>query len=73
MKFSALAVAALGFLPSVMACNGYAGGIPKATAHHSNSKVIEVAAGKVYDGKWAKFDRGKGACKQQKEGGKLNI
>ncbi|KAI8714325.1 Pectate lyase [Fusarium sp. LHS14.1] len=69
MKASILAVAATSLLPSAMACLGYTGGVPKPTDHHSNSKVIEVKAGQVYDGKWAKYDRGSGACKGQNEGG----
>lgn len=70
MKASILAVAATSLLPSAMACLGYTGGVPKPTDHFSNSKVIEVKAGQVYDGKWAKYDRGSGACKGQNEGGK---
>jgi pectate lyase len=53
-----------------MACLGYTGGVPKPTDHISKSKVIEVKAGEVFDGKWAKYDRGSGACKGQNEGGK---
>ena len=57
-------------LPSTLACNGYTGGLPTPTSTKTNSKVIEVAAGQTYDGGWAKFDRGSGACKGQNEGGK---
>lgn len=65
-----LGVAIAALLPSVLACAAYDGGIPKANGHHSNSKVIEVAAGKTFDGAWARYDRGAGACSGQKEGGK---
>jgi hypothetical protein len=44
-------------------------GVPKAVGTKTNPKVIEVAAGKVYDGGWYRFDRGSGACKGQTEGG----
>ncbi|KAH8434403.1 uncharacterized protein LDX57_012050 [Aspergillus melleus] len=56
------------FLPTALACLGYEGGVPTPTASHSNSAVIEVAAGKVFDGGWARYDRGSGACKDQSEG-----
>ncbi|KAF1972757.1 pectate lyase [Bimuria novae-zelandiae CBS 107.79] len=59
----------LTLLPAAMACNAYTGGVPKATETKSNSKVIEVPAGKVYDGLWARYDRGSGACSGQSEGG----
>lgn len=49
-------------LPSALACLGYTGGVPKATSTKTNSKPITVAAGTVYDGGWARFDRGSGAC-----------
>jgi hypothetical protein len=58
-------------LPSALACLAYTGGLPTPTSTKTNSKVIEVAAGQVYDGGWAKFDRGSGACKGQTEGGKI--
>ncbi|PKY04974.1 hypothetical protein P168DRAFT_267814 [Aspergillus campestris IBT 28561] len=62
-------VSALPFLlPVVLACLGYEGGIPTPTAHHSNSAVIEIAAGEVFDAGWAKYDRGSGACKGSTEG-----
>jgi hypothetical protein len=57
-------------LPAVIACNGYTGGLPTPTSTKTNSKVIEVKAGQVYDGLWAKWDRGSGACSGQTEGGK---
>jgi hypothetical protein len=56
-------------LPVALACNGYTGGVPKATSTKTNSKVIIVKAGTTYDGKWARFDRGAGACGGQSEGG----
>lgn len=55
-------------VPVALACLGYEGGVPTPTAHHSNSAVIEVAAGQVFDAGWAKYDRGSGACKGQSEG-----
>ncbi|KAK1144091.1 hypothetical protein N8T08_005753 [Aspergillus melleus] len=55
------------FLPTALACLGYEGGVPTPTASHSNGAVIEVAAGKVFDGGWARYDRGSGACKDQSE------
>lgn len=60
--------ALLFILPVGLACLGYEGGIPTPTAHHSNSAVIEIAAGEVFDAGWAKYDRGSGACKGSTEG-----
>jgi pectate lyase len=62
-------IAALPVLvPVVLACLGYEGGVPTPTAHYSNSAVIEVAAGQVFDAGWAKYDRGSGACNGDSEG-----
>ena len=61
----------MALLPSALACLGYTGGLPTPTSTKTNSKVIEVAAGQVFDGGWAKYDRGSGACSEQAEGGKL--
>ncbi|KAH8721746.1 pectate lyase F [Ilyonectria robusta] len=57
-----LSVVAMGLIPAAMACLGYEGGVPTATSTKTNSKVITVPAGTVYDGGWARFDRGSGAC-----------
>ncbi|KAI8255107.1 putative pectate lyase F [Colletotrichum sp. SAR11_239] len=62
-------VALLAALPSTLACLGYEGGLPTPTSTKTNSKVIEVAAGATFDGGWAKYDRGSGACNEQAEGG----
>ncbi|EQB46353.1 hypothetical protein CGLO_14593 [Colletotrichum gloeosporioides Cg-14] len=62
-------VALLAALPSTLACLGYEGGLPTPTSTKTNSKVIEVAAGATFDGGWAKYDRGSGACNDQAEGG----
>jgi hypothetical protein len=56
-------------LPTAQACLGYTGGIPTPTKSISNSAVINVAAGATFDGGWAKYDRGSGACNDQAEGG----
>ena len=69
MKFAAAVAAISAFLPAALACNGYTGGLPKAVGTKTNSKVIEVAAGTVFDGQWYKYDRGSGACSGQSEGG----
>ena len=61
----------LALLPSAMACLAYTGGVPVATSTKTNSKVITVAAGTTYDGGWARYDRGSGACNDQAEGGKI--
>ncbi|KAL1754477.1 polysaccharide lyase family 3 protein [Schizophyllum commune] len=53
---------------NVKRCNAYEGGVPVPTSQISNSKVIEIAAGQTYDGGWAKYDRGSGACNGQSEG-----
>jgi hypothetical protein len=71
MVSSTQIVSLLAILPSAMACLGYTGGLPKATGTKTNSKVIEVKAGQTFDGKWAKYDRGSGACSGQSEGGKI--
>lgn len=60
-------------VPAALACNAYTGGVPTATSTKTNSKVIEVAAGTVFDGGWARYDRGSGACNDQAEGGKIYI
>lgn len=56
-------------LPLAVACLGYEGGVPTATKTVTNSKVVEIAAGTVFDGGWARYDRGSGACNEQAEGG----
>lgn len=61
MLFTKVGVLAA-LLPSALACLGYEGGVPKATTTYSNKQYIEVKKGQVYDGKWARFDRGSGAC-----------
>ncbi|CAG8979916.1 hypothetical protein HYALB_00011839 [Hymenoscyphus albidus] len=66
---SYLALALVALLPSALACNGYTGGLPKATSTKSNSKVIEIKSGQTFDGGWAKYDRGANACTGQTEGG----
>lgn len=55
-------------IPSTLACEAYEGGVPVPTATHSNSKVIEIAAGQTFDAGWAKYDRGSGACNGDSEG-----
>ncbi|KAF6827255.1 pectate lyase F [Colletotrichum plurivorum] len=62
-------VSLLAALPTTLACLGYEGGLPTPTSTKTNSKVIEVKAGQVFDGGWAKYDRGSGACNEQAEGG----
>lgn len=69
MKFSLALAAVSALLPAVFACNGSTGGVPKAVGTKTNSKVIEVAAGKVFDGAWYRYDRGSGACTGETEGG----
>ena len=64
-----LGLAAAAFLPAALACLAYEGGVPVPTAHHSNSNYIEVKAGETFDGLWAKYDRGSGACGGDSEGG----
>lgn len=64
---SCLVQLALG-LPTALACLGYEGGVPEAADHISNSAVIEVGEGEVFDGAWARYDRGSGACSDQAEG-----
>ncbi|KAK1593527.1 pectate lyase F [Colletotrichum navitas] len=55
-------VAFLVALPTALACLGYEGGVPVATSAKTNNKYIEVKAGQIYDGGWARFDRGSGSC-----------
>ncbi|KAF3032937.1 hypothetical protein E8E11_000258 [Didymella keratinophila] len=68
MKFSTVFAAVAAFVPAVMACNGHAGGVPKAVGTKTNKAVIEVKAGQVFDGQWYRYDRGSGACGGQGEG-----
>ena len=70
MKVAGIAAAVSALLPAALACNGYTGGLPTAVGTKTNSKVIEIAAGQVFDGAWYKYDRGSGACSGQTEGGK---
>ena len=72
MKLGSIIATATALLPVTLACNGYTGGVPKAVGTKTNSKVIEIAAGKVYDGEWYRYDRGNGACSGQSEGGTFN-
>lgn len=60
-------------LPTALACLGYEGGVPEHTDHISSDSVIRVEAGEVFDGQWAKYDRGSGACNEQTEGGTLSL
>lgn len=69
VSFGKLASVTALFLPAVLACNGYTGGLPTPTSTKTNSKVITVAAGQTFDCGWAKYDRGSGACTGQTEGG----
>lgn len=72
MYFSKVGIVAmLAALPSTLACLGYEGGLPTPTSTKTNSAYIEVKAGQVYDGGWAKFERGSGACTSG-EGGKTS-
>lgn len=59
----------LSVVPTALACLGYEGGVPTPTSTKTNSAVIVVAAGTTFDGGWAKYDRGSGACNEQAEGG----
>jgi hypothetical protein len=67
MFFSKVAVLS-SFVPATLACLGYEGGVPDPTSVISNNAVIEIAAGQTFDGGWAKYDRGSGACNGQTEG-----
>lgn len=58
---------AAALLPASLACNGYTGGVPTPTSTKTNSKVIEIATRQTYDGGWARFDQGSGACSGQSE------
>lgn len=69
MQLLSTIIAFSAFLPAVLACKGYTGGVPKAVGTKTNSKVIEIKAGQVFDGAWYRYDRGSGACKGQTEGG----
>lgn len=62
-------LALLGALPAVLACGAHTGGVPKATRTQQLSKPIYVKSGQVYDGQWARFERGPSTCNQQGEGG----
>lgn len=69
MRLAGVITTVIALLPTVLACNGYTGGVPAAVGTKTNSKVIEVAAGQTFDGKWYRYDRGSGACTGQTEGG----
>lgn len=59
-------------MPIALACVGK-NAMPKANKTISNDRPIEVAAGEVFDGKGARYDRGTGSCNSQKEGGKSSV
>lgn len=62
--------AALAFgIPAALACNGE-NAIPEATETITNSEPIYIASGEVFDGGFARYDRGSGYCQEQQEGGK---
>ncbi|KAL5374016.1 hypothetical protein DPSP01_012250 [Paraphaeosphaeria sporulosa] len=67
MKTTTLA-GLLALVPGALAYNAYTGGLPVPTSTKTNSKVIEVKAGQVFDSGWARYDRGTGACNNQVEG-----
>lgn len=73
MKFATAFTAVAALLPTTLACNGYTGGLPTPVGTKTNSKVIEVAAGAVFDGAWYRYDRGSGACNGNSEGGKQSF
>lgn len=62
MHLTRLGAGAFVLLPTALACLGYEGVVHTPTTTKTNSKVTTVPAGIVYDGGWAKFDRGSGAC-----------
>jgi pectate lyase len=55
-------------LPAVFALAWSEGAIPKPTRNSSSTSVIEIAPGEVFDGGFARYDRGLGACNEQAEG-----
>lgn len=69
MYASAKLIALAAALPSVMACLGYDGGLPKHTGTKSLNAPMYIGAGKTFDAQWVKYDRGPGACGGQTEGG----
>lgn len=74
MFFGTLKVTTLlSIIPSTLACLGYEGGLPVPTSTKTNSAVIVVPAGTTFDGGWAKYDRGSGACNEQAEGGEAKF
>lgn len=68
LRISTQVLALVFALPAALACLGYEGGVPTATASHSISAPITVAAGQTFDCGWARYDRGSGAC-EDGEGG----
>ena len=52
-----------------LACNGHTGGVPKPTRTVTNNAYINVPAGTVFDGGWARYERESGACSGSTEGG----
>jgi hypothetical protein len=62
-------IALLAAVPSVMACLGYTGGVPKATGSKSLSAPKTLKKGEVFDAQWVRYDRGV-KCTGQSEGGK---
>lgn len=56
-------------LPVALACLGYEGGVPVATTTRTNSSPMTVKSGEVFDCRWARYDRGSGACGSGEGGG----
>lgn len=63
------AIALLTALPSVLACKGYTGGLPKHTGTKTLSAPQYIKKGQTFDAGWVKYDRGV-KCTGQDEGGK---
>lgn len=61
-------VALVALTSSTLACSADEGGVPTAKGTVTSKAVIEVAAGKTFDCKWQRYDRGSGACSGQSEG-----
>ncbi|KAF5962236.1 pectate lyase [Fusarium bulbicola] len=61
-------IALLTALPSVLACEGYNGGLPKHTGTKTLGSPQYIKKGQTFDAGWVKYDRGV-KCTGQAEGG----
>lgn len=59
-------------IPATLACLADSSGVPSATDSISYSEPYYIQSGETFDGDFARYDRGSGACNGQSEGGEAD-